>query len=56
MVQDTASKAVHEGELPKAVQPTLSTVQNCAGGAYSSFFAKDRRTIGGDLVLGPELR
>ena len=39
---DTASKAVHEGELPEAVRPTLSTAQDLCRAGHTQ--ASPRRT------------
>ena len=53
---DTASKAVHEGELPKAAQPTLSTAQNLCRRGILKLLREGPPDDWGDLVLGAELR
>ena len=53
---DTASKAVHEGELPKATQPTLSTAQNLCRRGILKLLREGPPEDWGDLVLGAEPR
>ena len=53
---DTASKAVHEGELPKAARPTLSTAQNLCRRGILKLLREGPPDDWGDLVLGAELR
>ena len=53
---DMASKAVHEGELPKASQPTLSTAQNLCRRGMLKLLREGPPDDWGDLVLGAELR
>ena len=53
---DTASKAVHEGELPKALKPTLSTAQDLCRRGILKLLQEGPPDDWGDLVLGAELR
>ena len=53
---DTASKAVHEGELPEAMKPTLSTAQNLCRRGILKLLRDGPPADWGDLVLGAELR
>ena len=53
---DTASKAVHEGELPKAARPALSTAQNLCRRGILKLLREGPPDDWGDLVLGAELR
>ena len=50
---DTASKAVHEGELPKAARPTA---QNLCRRGILKLLREGPPDDWGDLVLGAELR
>ena len=53
---DTASKAVHEGELPKAMKPTLSTAQDLCRRGILKLLREGPPDDWGDLLLGAELR
>ena len=53
---NTASKAVHEGELPKAMKPTLSTAQDLCRRGILKLLREGPPDDWGDLVLGAELR
>ena len=52
---DTASKAVHEGELPKAKKPTLSTAQDLCRRSILKLLREGPPDDWGDLVLGAQL-
>ena len=52
---DTASKAVHEGELTKAAQPDLSTAQNLCRRGIVKLLREGPPDDWGELVLGAEL-
>ena len=49
---DTASKAVHEGELPKAMKPTLSTAQDLCRRGILKLLREGPPDDWGDLALG----
>ena len=53
---DTASKAVHEGELQEAARPALSTAQNLCRRGILKLLREGPPDDWGDLVLGAELR
>ncbi len=53
---DAASKAVHDGELPKAMKPTLSTAQDLCRRGILKLLREGPPDDWGDLVLGAELR
>ena len=53
---DTASKAVHEGELPNAARPALSMAQNLCRRGILKLLREGPPDDWGDLVLGAELR
>lgn len=53
---DTASKAVHEGELREAARPALSTAQNLCRLGILKILREGPPDDWGDLVLGAELR
>ena len=52
---DTASKAVHEGELPKAVQPDLAPAQDLCRRGILKLLHEGPPGDWGDLVLGADL-
>ena len=53
---DTASKAVHEGELPNAARPALSTAQDLCRRGILKLLSEGPPDDWGDLALGAELR
>ncbi len=52
---DTASRAVHEGEVPKEAGAAISTAQGLCRRGILKLLREGRPTDWGDLVLGPEL-
>ena len=53
---DTASKAVHEGELPQTARPTLPEAQDLCRRGILRLLLEGPPDDWGDLVLGAELR
>ena len=53
---DTASKAVHEGELPKATKPTLLKAQHLCRRGLLKLLREGPPDDWGDLVLGAQTR
>ncbi|MDE0218749.1 MAG: hypothetical protein OXJ90_05740 [Spirochaetaceae bacterium] len=51
---DTASKAVHEGELPTAAEPTLSTAQDLCRLGILKLLREGPPDDWGDLMLGAD--
>ena len=52
---DMASTAVHEGELPNSVEPTLSTAQDLCRRGILKLLREGPPDNWGDLVLGADL-